>query len=241
MNTIITCLKNLSTKIYNTCQNKTYIPIACILCDKYNSKHQMICDDCYNLLTILGHACTQCSKPLCSTSQKLCADCQQNPPAYTKVFTAFLYEEPLKMLIHNFKYHGNIFLTSFLTELLLKAPISQTDLGLIIPTPLSKKSMQNRGYNQSAILAKSIAKKLKTPYSDNYLQKIINTPKQVSITGYQRRNNLNNAFKCIKSNYKTITVIDDLLTTGSTANAIASTLKTNGVETINIWCCARAF
>ncbi len=236
---IITRLTNLSTKIYNICQNKIYIPVACVLCDKYNSNYQTICDNCYSLLTPLNNGCSQCRKPLTSISQKLCPNCQQNPPAFAKVYTAFQYEEPLKMLIHNFKYHRNLYLTSFLTELMLKAPVQPAELGLIIPAPLSKKSMQTRGYNQAAILAKAIAKKLKVPYEDNYLQKIINTPNQVAISGVQRRNNLNNAFTCNKSNYQTITVVDDILTTGSTAHAMANTLKASGVEQVNIWCCAR--
>lgn len=237
---IITYFKKLATVSNKICQNKIYIPTICILCEKYHSKYQVICDNCYKLLTPIGHSCDICCKPLSSIYQSICADCNKNPPAFTKVFSAFVYEEPLKTLIHNFKYHRGLFVTSLLVELLLKAPINQNDLGLIIPTPLSKNSIKNRGYNQAAILANKIAKKLKTPYANDYLRKIINTPKQVSISGIARRNNLNNAFACSNSNYKTITIIDDILTTGSTAHAMAQTLKNCGVEKVYIWCCARA-
>ncbi len=214
--------------------------MECILCEQYN-KQQIICKNCYKLLTPIGHACKYCSKPLISKSQNICSECQKEPPAYTKMYTKFQYEEPLKMLIHKFKYHNSLYLTSLLTEIMLKAPINYDEVGLIIPVPLSKNRIRQRGYNQAAILAKSIAKKLKAPYSDNYLRKIIDTPNQVEITGEHRRKNLKNAFIISpKYNYQTVTIIDDIFTTGSTANEIALTLKANGVNKVNVWCCARA-
>lgn len=241
MHQIITRLTNLSTKIYNICQNKIYIPTICILCDTYSCKYQIICDDCANLLTPLKHACTICSKPLSLTSLEICADCYQTPPAYTKVYCAFLYEEPLKTIIHNFKYHRALYFSDFLTKLMLKTTINQNEIGVIIPTPLSKQRMLSRGYNQAAILGKSIAKSLKAPYADNYLYKTINTPNQVTVSGEQRKQNLKNAFLCKKFEYPIVTIVDDILTTGSTAHAMALALKAKGVTRVNILCCARAY
>ena len=237
---IISYVSNLSIKIYNICKNKIYIPSPCLLCDSFSNTYKIICENCYQLLNKLGHACAQCAQPLVSLSQEICSVCQQDSPAFNKVYTAFQYDELLKILIHSFKYHKGLYLTNFLTELMLEAPINQSELGLIVPTPLSKRRMRFRGYNQAAILAKSISKKINAPYADNYLQKIIDTPSQAAITGPQRHKNLKNAFKCNEIPYDTVTVIDDILTSGSTANEIAITLKSSGVKRVNIWCCARA-
>jgi len=253
MPSIITCLTKLSTKLYYICQNKVYIPTICVLCDTYGSKNKIICDNCYNLLGRIEHACVICNKPLLTDYVEMCADCYKMPPAYDKVYCAFLYEEPLKTIIQNFKYHRALYFSDFLIKLMLKAIINKHELGLIIPTPLSLQSMQSRGYNQAAILAKSIAKTLKIPYADGYLHKTINTPNQAKISGDARRKNLENAFSCKRigiwpkfstknyGEYPIVTIIDDILTTGSTAHAMALTLKENGVERVNIWCCARAY
>jgi ComF family protein len=100
--------------------------------------------------------------------------------------------------------------------------------------------IKGRGFNQAAILAKSLAKKLQIPYDLSSCQKIINTVPQATLDGEQRQKNLRQAFKTKKLPYKHIALIDDLLTTGSTANELARILKESGVEQVDIWCCARA-
>ncbi len=99
--------------------------------------------------------------------------------------------------------------------------------------------IRSRGFNQAAILARSLAKILKIPCDLTCCQKIINTLPQASLEKKERQSNLKNAFRATPVPYKHIALIDDLLTTGSTANEVAFTFKKIGVEQVDVWCCAR--
>lgn len=99
--------------------------------------------------------------------------------------------------------------------------------------------IKQRGYNQAAILAKALAKKLKLPCDLLHCQKIINTPPQASLDREQRHKNLHQAFRVRTLPYQHVALIDDLLTTGSTANELALTLKKAGIQRVDVWCCAR--
>ena len=101
------------------------------------------------------------------------------------------------------------------------------------------KRLKQRGFNQAAILTKLLARKLNIPYDLTSCQKIINTEPQASLDGEQRQKNLRKAFRCKPLPYEHVTLIDDLLTTGCTANELALTLKKTGVKRVDIWCCAR--
>ena len=101
------------------------------------------------------------------------------------------------------------------------------------------KRLKQRGFNQAAILAKSLAYKLQIPYDLTSCKKIVNTAPQASMDGEQRQKNVRKAFHCNPLPYEHVMLIDDLLTTGCTANELALTLKKSGVKRVDIWCCAR--
>jgi ComF family protein len=109
----------------------------------------------------------------------------------------------------------------------------------LIPIPMHPKKLKQRGFNQAAILAKSLARRLKIPYDLNSCQKIINTDPQASMDGEKRQTNVRGTFSVKPLPYQHVTLIDDLLTTGSTANELARVLKKSGVQRVDIWCCAR--
>lgn len=102
------------------------------------------------------------------------------------------------------------------------------------------KRLKARGFNQAAVLTKLLSRHLNIPYDLYCCQKRINTASQASLDGEQRRKNLRNAFYASTLTYKHVMLVDDLLTTGSTANEIAYTLKSAGVWRVDICCCARA-
>lgn len=101
------------------------------------------------------------------------------------------------------------------------------------------KRLKQRGFNQAVVLAKLLANTLNIPYDYTCCQKTINTAPQASLDGKQRQKNLHNAFNVSSVPYQHVVLIDDLLTTGATANELALTLKKNGVQRVDIWCCAR--
>ncbi|MBA2650020.1 MAG: ComF family protein [Legionella sp.] len=189
----------------------------------------------------LGHNCQYCAYPLPQKEHLVCGLCIKNPPHFDYTYAAYPFEEPLRGLIHQFKYQKGLYLGSYLSHLMLQAlPPNFTRPQCLLPVPMHAKRIQQRGFNQAAILTKLLAKQLALPYDLRSCKKIINTLPQASLDGEQRQKNLRKAFKSIQMPYQHIIIIDDLLTTGNTANELALSLKKSGVQTVGVWCCARA-
>jgi ComF family protein len=151
------------------------------------------------------------------------------------------FEEPLRTLLHEFKYHEGLYLCSFLATLIRDAlPRGAETTQCLIPVPMHRKRLQQRGFNQAAELAKHLGKILQLPYDLHHCTKIINTPPQAQLNAEERKKNLLNAFHVSPLPYEHITLIDDLITTGNTVNELAKTFKQQGVARVDVWCCAKA-
>ena len=112
---------------------------------------------------------------------------------------------------------------------------------LVIPVPLHPTRYRHRGFNQSIEIAKTVAKELNIPLDLNSCSRHRDTPHQIALPAKLRRKNMKNAFlvqKMIPAQH--VAIIDDVMTTGTTANELASVLKAAGVIHIDIWVCARA-
>ncbi len=214
------------------------IHAACTLCNQKKTGPHAICHFCYSLLRPLGTTCPICAIPL-PDDHSVCRSCRDKKPFIDRVITAYHYEEPLRTLLHQFKYHDGLYLTSFLVDLMLQAPIDHANLTCLIPVPLHRKRLQERGFNQASILAQRLSKILGIPYLDNSCLKTTLTLPQAGLSGRFRQTNLANSFKSKPIAYSQVTLVDDLLTTGNTANEIGKTLKQQGIRRVDIWCCAR--
>jgi ComF family protein len=114
----------------------------------------------------------------------------------------------------------------------------QTDC--LVPVPMHPKRIRKRGFNQAAELAKHLSRHIKVPYDITLCQKRINTEPQAQQNAKMRRTNLKNSFTSKAFHYQHITLVDDLMTTGSTAYELALLLKQQGAIRVDLWCCARA-
>ncbi|USQ15121.1 ComF family protein [Legionella lytica] len=188
----------------------------------------------------LGLTCQHCATPLADSGSLICGGCIKNPPQFTQAYVAYKFEEPLRGLLHQFKYHNGLYLHSFLSHLMLSGLPSSNLPQCLIPVPMHAQKIKQRGFNHAAVLTRDLAKKLNLPYDLTSCQKTLNTAPQASLDKEQRQKNLRNAFNSKKLPFQHIALIDDLLTTGSTANELALTLKKAGVEQVDLWCCARA-
>ena len=217
------------------------LPAICTLCNQYHQGRLAVCVDCCQLIQPLGPACRYCALPLPDDGFLVCGACCKKRPILDTVITAYRFEEPLRSLLHEFKYHEGLYLTSFLARLMLNHHlIDIRDTQCLIPVPLHPKRLKQRGFNQAALLAKHLARTLRIPYDHTLCQKIINTPPQAELNATQRQRNLRHAFQARAIPYQHVTLVDDLLTTGSTANELARTLKKQGAKQVDLWCCARA-
>lgn len=216
------------------------MPCCCTLCGYYHKGEDAVCNMCHEFLAPILFACTHCALPLPEGRFLICGQCIRKKPNFDLAIAPYTFEEPLRTLLHEFKYHRGLHLVSFLAKLIINnLPPQATNTECLIPVPLHTTRLHQRGFNQAAELAKYIGKTLNIPYELNVCEKIIQTLPQAGLTATERRQNLSNAFMATRLSYKHVTLIDDLLTTGSTANELTKILKKNGVEHVSVWCCAR--
>lgn len=219
--------------------NRLKLPAVCKLCSQYHTGGQAICQFCMGLFEKIETACCICRMPI-GEQFDLCGACIKKKPQFNRVFTAYRYEEPLRGLIHEFKYREGLYLLPVLLKLLLDAlPLSLEKPDCILPVPLYLKKLRQRGFNQAALLARGVARHLEVPYDFVSCQKIKNTSPQAQLNRKQRRSNLFNSFSVREMPYSHILLVDDLLTTGSTVNELSTLLKRQGVKKIDVLCCAR--
>jgi len=226
-------------KLHSCWQKRPRLPTLCYLCNHYHQGKEALCSTCFQLLKPIQQACSICRLPLVDDTFLLCGRCLREPPLFDCAYTHYYFEEPLRSLLHDFKYHQSLFLRQVLAKLMLDAIPDNYRPDCLIPVPLHPKRLRRRGFNQAAELTKLLATTLQIPYQLNLCEKVINTTPQVALNRRQRQSNLRHAFIAKANPYVHVTLIDDLLTTGSTANELARVLKKQGVKQVDIWCCAR--
>lgn len=209
--------------------------------------NKLICATCFEELELLPDSkCNLCKIPIIDSS-KLCLNCQNNHIYYDNLFCSFKYATPLNKILHDFKYKGNIthsLLLGFLLYQNLVASTHITDYDLIIPIPLHKDKLKQRGFNQSDKIlnyTRSMIKNL--PITNKILIRYKNTISQAQTRLAERNNNLIDAFKLIPNSRSVaglkILLVDDVVTTGATINSIAQLLKSSGAVTVDACCLMR--
>ena len=203
-----------------------------------------LCQPCYNGLISTGSHCLCCAKQFESDciNLQLCGDCQKNHPAFDITYAPFTHQGAIRYLINHCKFNGAYKNSRLLGLLLADYLTKNAELPeLIIPVPLHPKRYRQRGFNQTLEIAKIIAQELSIPIDNTCCLHIKNTPHQISLTGKQRHKNIKNAFQMVKTpKAKHIAILDDVMTTGATANELAKVIKATGVSRVDIWVCARA-
>lgn len=221
-------------------RKKWSIQNLCVLCSTYHRGVCGVCTSCQTLFKTIKNACIICNLPLLDENFKLCGRCIRDKPAFDKVYTRYVYEEPLRTLMQEFKYREGIFLDNLLSDMMLEAIPSSYQPDCLVPVPMHATRLRQRGFNQAAQLAKILAKKTGIPCQTSICQKIIHTNTQVTLNRKQRQKNLRNAFTVSPNAFEHIVIVDDLLTTGSTVEELAKALKKQGAKQVDVWCCARA-
>lgn len=218
----------------------------CLLClARVKQGPLAICEQCLNDLPAIIQACSCCGLPIPHSG--LCGQCLTNPPHFTQVIAPYRYEFPIAQLISKFKYHGQLALGHLLAELLSKTLEYKYHNGLTKPNyllavPLSSNRLKQRGFNQASLLANWLNKKLAIPININTLSRIKDTLPQQSLSAKSRQTNLKNAFQLQNTSLiidKHLAIVDDVVTTGVTANILASLLLNAGAKQVDIYSIAR--
>ena len=216
-------------------------PAHCYLCQQ-PSLEPGICAGCQNDLPVIIQPCRCCGLSLPDTTVGMCASCIRENPAYTRVISALAYTTPVTRLITGLKFHNQLHYAPLLARLLL-ARITQEPgkVQAIVPVPLHARRLRERGFNQALEIARPLAEALKLPLLARTLIRIRETAPQSLQATCDRRANVDRAFAVLQPpGFRHIALIDDVMTSGHTASEAAQCLRAAGVETVVIWCAARA-
>lgn len=223
----------------------TLLPQTCLLCGSTAHNNSVgLCTDCQKGLPSLPSSCFRCANPLADLdpdTPQLCGSCLQHPPAFDATLAAFPYQLPIDSLIQGLKFRQQLssgrVLATLLADFLQQHNASAE---CIIPVPLHAKRLRQRGFNQALELARPVARRLGIPIDNRLCQRRHNTETQSSLPVNKRRQNVRNAFIVTQPcDYRHVAIVDDVMTSGHTANALATTLKQHGVEKVSVWTCAR--
>lgn len=223
-----------------------YWGFRCIHCQKPLSlaKHA-ICSVCYR--EIEKSCYCGCCGALLLENQLHCGNCLRDEPKWHRIVQVGYYKPPLSEWIHRFKFQQQFWLDQGLARLLLLA-IKQAQRThrlvlpeVIFPVPLFWQREWARGFNQSLLLARYLSTWLRIPLDTVSLQRINATYPQRELTASERKRNVKGAFRYTPSRaYQCVAIVDDVVTTGSTLNAICLQLRKQGVKHIQAWTLARA-
>ena len=233
-------------------------PSRCILCrqtvgesavnDPLVNKHVEICSDCFKSLPHNEPCCMSCALPLAEDikNETLCGRCIKKSPAFDYCYSLFRYEDKIINLVHQLKFAEKISYARSIGEMLftkLQAEIqlSKEKPECLLPVPLHKARLRQRGFNRSIEIARVLAKKLEIPIEYNAVKRMRKTTTQTGLNAKQRWQNIKGAFRVVAEiNVKHVLIIDDVVTTGSTVNELARVLKKNKVERVGVLSIARA-
>lgn len=217
-------------------------PLTCFVCGFQSTSNP--CELCYSFLPWLQEACTTCGE---SCMNKQCGECLIDPPPISILIALFNYSPPLSSLITQLKYHQQLYYAHSLGLLLAQRVAAWYQASAIplpaciIPVPLHKKRLKQRGYNQALEIAKPIKKQLYIPIDYKSAKRIVPTLSQTCLTADKRKHNLKNVFYIEKNlTVKHVAIIDDVTTTLSTIFELATALKRQGVDRVDAWCIAKA-
>ncbi len=214
---------------------RQWFPAVCHLCSA--QADGSLCDDCIDILPRNnGPHCTVCDLPT-SYDVTLCGDCLTKPPSFDRVISGWCYEPPVSGLIQRLKEQHEHFWVNTLSEQLIQRIEELPDL--IVPTPIHWSRRITRGFNQSQLIAQTLSRRLNRP-SLALLTKHTRTVAQKSLNRRKRLQNLKSSFAC-KGHVrgKHIALVDDVVTTGATAEVLARLLKDHGASRVDIWALAR--
>ncbi len=212
----------------------------CVLCNTRHRGSYAVCALCMDELPRLEPTCRTCSQRVPHAAVLRCYACQQNEPAIDHILCAHRFSTPLRHLLHAFKYHEALYLAPCFAALMQQALPIHYNTECLIPIPMHSRQLKQRGFNQTQLLAKSLARRIQRPVKAFYCDKIRQTARQAGLSALARQHNLAHAFVARAMPFQHVTLVDDLITTGATANELARTLKRRGVTRVDLWCCAKA-
>ena len=237
----------------------------CILCGCQSKRLLDLCLACENDLPSIGKACYHCAIPLIpdqnaanivqsqTSDPNLCGQCLSKKPPQNQTIALFSYHFPVDRLITRLKFSQKTHYARVLGQLLANTVKNNYKKGdfpdAIMPVPLSRQRLRERGFNQATLLAKPVARALDIPLLKHHCERSKHTDAQSGLNAITRRRNVHNAFvlrkplNCKRAHrlrpIRHIAIVDDVMTTGATLESLAHTLLKGKVQRVDFWVVAR--
>lgn len=223
------------------------LPPRCPLCGVTVESDNRFCPPCWRQLEFLGKPwCVACGLPFAfeSLDNSLCGKCLENPPAHDGVRAVVRYSDRSSLVAMRLKYGTRLGLARLIAAHLQKFAEECPDSATIVPVPLHRSRLWRRGFNQSLLIGRELARHTGMAMDYNAIFRRNPTPPLRGMSGTQRRKIVDTAFALrdgARSRLagKTILLVDDVYTSGATSNACARLLKKAGAEQVLVFCWAR--
>ncbi len=197
----------------------------------------------------MGLACMRCARPLperwlmtIDDHSPLCGPCRRRPPRFAHAHAAYRYEQPLPALVGALKYRGRLDTLRLMGLLLADSLVSaggDRPAG-IVPVPLHRQRLRERGYNQALELARVVGRRLDLPVLARCCERVRATPPQTALEAKARQHNVRGAFAVTTDlTGAHLAVLDDVVTTASTVGEVTKVLLAAGAARVDVWCLAR--
>lgn len=226
-------------------------PPRCIICggSPEGRGETPFCSECFTKVSFIRPPlCTCCGLQFTGAGSvnHLCGECISKKPFFSTARALGIYDTILLDTIHLFKYSGRILIGELIGRVMAEHrydSLSIPEFSLIIPVPLHPKKLRERGFNQSLVLGRQIAKKFAIPLDFGTLKRRIDTKPQVNLGKSERIKNVKGAFMVKEKERiegKKILLVDDVYTTGSTVNECARVLREAKASDVAVLTLARA-
>ncbi|WP_037503950.1 ComF family protein [Sphingomonas jaspsi] len=219
------------------------LPPRCAGCGTVADEPDAFCPTCWPSLDWIGQGgCERCGLPLAATEAAMCGRCLADPPGLDRIRAALAYDELPRQVALKLKYGRKVGLARTMARYMAPLKGERPGEALVMPVPLHRSRLWTRGFNQAGLVARELGRIWKYPVDPYMLERTRKTPPLKGMSGSERKRTVAGAFRLrdgVSVKGRDVILVDDVFTTGSTAEACAKVLHRGGARQVELICWAR--